>query len=307
MNVKSNPIFALDENVILLPVVHGSGDFALEVRRAMLETRWDCLAVPLPESFRESVLQAVRNLPLIEVAAAEEPGDESAWNIVPIDPCQPVIMAIRIALEEYIPIEFVDMETPVYQPESFHCPDPYSLKTVPLDKFCASILPTIPPPPSSGQTQARIHTMAGNLRHLKEDYRNVLCVCSIAHWPWLRDAYFFDTPAPEVEPFFAPIHVYPVKERSLAFVLGELPYITYLYEKARRELLPDENISIDGIKELTLEARSEWLRRFKPLHNWATSQRLQIMLQYIRNLTLMNSRMTPDLYTIAPGRQADRG
>src|SRR5690606_22275075 len=34
-------------------------------------------------------------------------------------------------------------------------------------------------------------------------------------------------------------------------------------------------------------------------HNWVTPQLLQVLLQYVRNLTLMNSRLTPDLYTLA--------
>ena len=40
------------------------------------------------------------------------------------------------------------------------------------------------------------------------------------------------------------------------FVLGELPYITGLYERGRSELTPDDNLSVDGIKELVLDARA---------------------------------------------------
>ncbi|RJP26878.1 MAG: hypothetical protein C4527_14445 [Candidatus Omnitrophota bacterium] len=293
-------VFRLDDGVALLPVLHGSGDFALEVRRFLLNSRWDCLAIPLPSSFRAEVLTAVRMLPLISVVAAEEGNDnDSMWNYVPIDPCQPVIMAIRIALEEYLSIEFIDRETQIYEPESYVFPDPYSLKTVSLEKFCAAVLPTIQSPIPGSQQHARILTMTNELHQLRSQYKNILCLCSLAHWPWLRDAYHARTGAPESEPFYAPVHSYPVRERSLAFVLGELPYITYLYERSRRELLPDENLSIDGIKELVIESRGEWLRKHEPLHNWVTPLRLQVLLQYVRNLTLMNARLTPDLYTLA--------
>ncbi len=298
MNFASNPIFSIDENVTLLPVVHGSGDYALEVRRIMLQSHWDCITVPLPLSFREPVLHAVRDLPCIQIAAMEEPG-ESSWNFVPIDPCQPVIMAMRIAMEEYIPIEFIDRETAVYEPEAFLSPDTFALKKTSLDQFCAAILPAIPPPEPDSQLEFRIFTMADELRQLKGNYKNILALCPIAHWPWLREAYRAQKKAPPVEPHFAPVITAPVRERSLVFILGELPFITYLYEKSRQELLPDENLAVDGVKELLLQSREEWLRKYEPLHNWATPNRLQILLQYVRNLALLDSRMTPDLYTLA--------
>ena len=34
--------------VRVLPIIHGSGDFAVRVREEMLERTYDCLAVPLP-------------------------------------------------------------------------------------------------------------------------------------------------------------------------------------------------------------------------------------------------------------------
>lgn len=290
-------VFHLNEQIRLLPVVHGSGDFALQVRQTMLQTTFDCLAVPLPESFKELVLPAVTELPKIHVAAMEEPGGE--FSYVPIDPCQPVIMGIRIALEEYLPIEFIDMETRRYEPDPFMAPDPYALKKVPLEKYAAAMVPSMQPPPDGSQVEQRIQYMAAELRRLQGYYSRILMFCSVAHWPWLRDAFQSNQPAERQEPFFAPLRCAPVQEKSLAFVLGELPYITYLYEKSRRELLPDENLSIDGVKELMIETRDEWLRKEKPIHNWATPQRLQILLQYIRNLTLMNRRFTPDLFTLA--------
>ncbi len=299
MNDTISEIFRLNEKITLLPVLHGSGDFALEVRRIFFQKRWDCLAVPLPASFRTDVLQGVLELPLISVVAAEEPGEDSSFNYVPIDPCQPVIMALRVALQEYIPIEFIDRETQIFEPDAFISPDPYSLKTVSLEKFCTAILPTIPLPLPGSQQDARILTMAEELRKLSSQYESILCLCSLSHWPWLRQAFRNKDPSPPIESFYAPMYSSPVRELSLAFVLGELPYITYLYERARRELLPDENLAIDGIKELVIEAREEWLRKHEPLHNWVTPQRLQVLLQYVRNLTLLESRLTPDLYTLA--------
>ena len=38
-------------------------------------------------------------------------------------------------------------------------------------------------------------------------------------------------------------------------MLGELPFITGLYERGRRELTADDNLSVDGVKEMVLQAR----------------------------------------------------
>src|SRR5688572_29977940 len=96
----------ISPRITALPVIHGSGDFAVEVRRVMLSHRFDCLTVPLPLSFGEAVTAAVDRLPAVTAVLQPEPRsyDHSDWSpddddeparpavsYVPIDPCQPVI------------------------------------------------------------------------------------------------------------------------------------------------------------------------------------------------------------------------
>ena len=50
-------VLKLGKRITLMPVIHGSGDFAVEVRRLMLSESFDCLAVPLPKSFRNDVVR----------------------------------------------------------------------------------------------------------------------------------------------------------------------------------------------------------------------------------------------------------
>jgi len=163
--------FQLGERITILPVVHGSGNCALAVRQWLLEHPCDCLAVALPESFRTSVLEAVERLPTPALAlqrpltdfqgnwqpqseSQEEEEDSSnvAWSYVPIDPCQPVIMALRIALGEHWRIEFCDLETNAFQPVAAVMPDPYALKTVSLERFASH--PTQHHAPLSGANAA---------------------------------------------------------------------------------------------------------------------------------------------------------
>ena len=77
---------------------------------------------------------------------------------------------------------------------------------------------------------------AGRLRELEGKYDSILFVCSLMDWPWVRDAYNRQLTGPDVDPFFAPIQTFGVEAKTLIFVLGELPFLTGLYERGRREL-----------------------------------------------------------------------
>src|SRR5947208_5301380 len=53
----------LSNRITCLRIIHGSGDFALAVRRLMLEQAFDCVAVPLPPSFQADVERGIELLP----------------------------------------------------------------------------------------------------------------------------------------------------------------------------------------------------------------------------------------------------
>ena len=62
-SARSLNCFGSARDIAVLPLIHGSGQFALTVRRWMLEQSFDCVAIPLPDSFREEVERAVVELP----------------------------------------------------------------------------------------------------------------------------------------------------------------------------------------------------------------------------------------------------
>ncbi|MEZ6041852.1 MAG: hypothetical protein R3C20_15200 [Planctomycetaceae bacterium] len=311
-------VLKLGRNITILPVIHGSGDFAVEVRRLMLSKHFDCLAVPLPPSFRNEVEAAVDLLPGISVVLQREPvqkfssgsfegdSDESGnhsegherASYVPIDPCQPVVAALRIAIQEHMHRAYIDPECDHYQPRAAVLPDPYALKRVLADQFAAAVLPVIPRPESE-QQWTRIHWMAWQLHQLSKQHESVLLVCNIIDWPWLRDAFnsAVDCPPAPAAPA-NPAQIFSVDPRTLLFVLGELPFITSLYELARAKLDSDENLSIDGIKALLIHAREHYRNEFKSRARKITPHLLSTCLKYIRNLSLMDRRFTPDLYTL---------
>ena len=324
----SSDFLRISPKIACLPIIHGSGDYAIEVRRRLLATDFDCLAVPLPPSFQADVERAVELLPSIsavlqdesrfvsedepaaddaftdEDAEAEEPATETgpSCSYVPIDPCQGVIAGLRFALQEQIPRAFVDRETATFEPQTAVLPDPYALKRVSVERFAAAVLPAIGPP-RRVQHRQRCLTMAARLRELERRHSSILFLCSLMDWPWIRDAYRDGRPLDDEEDFVEPTRIVSVQAATLAFFLGELPFVTAEYERARANLDDDENLSIDGIKSLVLAARDRYASDLKSLARAVTPKLLSVYFQYVRNLSLIERRMTPDLYSLVTAAQ----
>tara|TARA_R110002049_G_scaffold4601_5_gene32740 strand:- start:1033703 stop:1035676 length:1974 start_codon:yes stop_codon:yes gene_type:complete len=332
-------LLQLGSRIAILPVIHGSGQFALTVRRWMLETDFDCVAIPLPESFRDSVESAVLDLPSPSIVLqppsprfesvedyawdgdeeTDEAGETGPVSFVPIDPCQPVIMSIRAAMGEHISRAYIDLETDPFRPYATVMPDPFAVRHVAPEKFAAALLPSLHRPPDE-QTRQRIVYMAHRLSELEQQHSHVLFVCSVLHWPWIREAYnelfspkarqsrsqrseASDTITVAEHDMVQDPQRFDVKPETLLFLFSELPFITSLYERARDELEEDEDLQVDGVKELLLAARDSYrqelgkhARRITPLH-------LSKCLQYIRNLSLIHRRLTPDLINIVTAAQ----
>jgi hypothetical protein len=310
--VTSDDFLTIGPRIRVLPVIHGSGDFSIQVREELLSRPYECVAVPLPPSLQDEVEAAVERLPdvsvVVQVDAEDADGEfggeederdesEPGFSYVPIDPCQGVIAALRTARGERMAREFIDLETPRFVSVTGTFPDPYALKRVSPDRFAAAILAAIPPP-QPGQVTDRIRWMAARLRELEYKYRLTLFVCSILDWPWVRDAYRRRLAPPEPQSFFSPIQSFRVDPRTLIFALGELPYITGLYERGRRELTPDDNLSVDGVKEMVLDARERLRDKHPKIAARITPQVLSVFFRYVRNLCLVDRRLTPDLYTL---------
>ncbi|SFJ31183.1 hypothetical protein [Planctomicrobium piriforme] len=304
-------VLRFSPRISCLPVVHGSGDFAVEVRRVMLSESFDCVAVPLPPSFRHAVEQGIGHLPQITIVAQPETEEYSTadwspeesdpstpqYSYVPIDPCQPVIAALRLAMQEHLPRAFIDLEVEEFELHGEVMPDPYALKQVPIEQFATAVLAGSPEPKSE-QLRSRVQHMARRLRELEQGHRSILFVCPISLWPWLREAYRAGSTDEFSEPAVFDPELYQVDPATLLFLLGELPYLTGLYEQARFSLDSDENLSVDGVKEMLLSTREKYREELKNRGRKITPHLLATFLKYVRNLSLIERRMTPDLYTL---------
>src|SRR5688572_29217757 len=83
------------------PVAPGRLEFAAELRKAILESRPQAIAVELPGFLRESYLRAIDRLPEMSVLLYSESGgqDEERAIYLPVEPADPFTEAIRSGRE----------------------------------------------------------------------------------------------------------------------------------------------------------------------------------------------------------------
>ncbi|QPJ63352.1 MAG: hypothetical protein G3M70_16290 [Candidatus Nitronauta litoralis] len=289
-------LFTLSDRIEFLPVVHGSGQFMRVVRQRLLGKTYDCLAVCLPPEFQSTVETGITHLPYITASFQSE--EDGTQNYVPIDPTQPVIAGLRIALQENIRREFIDLPVSRFEPRKSIFPDTLALSQLTLEEFAVTLLPSLKKPPADSQQDLRIRWMAHQLHRLELECENLIFICSMLDWPWIKAAYDSLEKFPQPEKTNNP-DLFGIEHSTLTFALSELPYVTSLYEKRREELRSDKTAEIDGVKEILLRAREKFLERHKVKYHNLSSQAFQVYLQYVRNLSLMESRLTPDLYTLA--------
>src|SRR5258708_13043499 len=88
----SEDFLRIGSRIRVMPIIHGAGDFAVRVREELLNRKYDCLAVPLPPSFKEDVEAAIGQLPAIHaVVHRDADGDGDGYSYLPIAPRQSVI------------------------------------------------------------------------------------------------------------------------------------------------------------------------------------------------------------------------
>ncbi len=284
------------DNICCVPSIHGRAAFAREVRRQFLAHRFDAIAVELPPSLKKPVVEAAGALPHICAVTYREPDGEVAY--VPLDPCDSIVEAIRLAGRERTRLEFIDAELSDFQSDELVLPDEYALTRLGLPRFYRALESALPPTGEQGALRER--HMAARLRELAAGFPRVLFVGGLAHLPGIVNFYRSGSrPAPRGTPPVEDVQIRSLHPDSLYFVLGELPYTTFLYERQRSALTLDDFEKVDAIKELIQAARDEHHREHPDELDHVSPGLLRTLLVFARNLTLQGGRLTPSLYYLA--------
>ncbi|MBN1422823.1 MAG: hypothetical protein JXP34_28865 [Planctomycetes bacterium] len=292
--------------VVAVPIVHGRATFAWEVRRAFLARRFDCVAVALPPSLRQPVIEAVEALPRVSTVVYREAGGGCGY--VPIDPCDGAIEAIRLALAERAAVAMIDLEVDSFEEEPFVPPDDYAIKGIGLSGFYAAVGLLLPAAEPDSQADLRERHMGLELRRLAARFRRILVVADIRRVAGiLRRFREGADPVEQESPVESP-RIFSVHPDSLYHVLGELPYVAEAYERRRAAIDLDDYDEVRAIKDLVVEARARHeAERGRAYSERVSTADLAGLLRFARNLCLLRRQLVPMLYELVIAAKGTAG
>lgn len=294
------PMMNLDyQNIRFVPIVHQRVTFAERVRTAAMAWQPDVIAVELPASIKKPVLEGVARLPRISAVAWREPQNPDSLFYLPVDPCDGLIEAVRLACANRIPIKLIDLDMPGLREKWQYAPDELIVDRAGLGRYAEAFAPSLAA--SDPASAARESHMAAILRALAATHDRVLCVLGIGHYRAVRELVetgAIEPPHPEAIDSRPNAALVDIEKRALPAFLGEMPYITWLWEQSReeRELTGESGFDkLDAIVTMLREASEIYKRLYREELNLTQWHGL---LQYARNLAIVGGRLQPDFHEL---------
>ncbi len=284
-------------NLVYLPVVPGKMEFALEVRRSLLELRPQVVAVELPQSLDREYLRAAERMPKMSVILlAEEDGREEDEQpaYLPVETGDPFVEALRTAREIGASIVFLGGGTGRSE-LALPFPASYSTELIGVGRYVECY--RFQSPPQTEELRARASAMAWKLQG--GDPLSATCiVLSLASLDPVLDAMDVpqeEPPAPPVR-LFRSSKVFNLHPDCLAEVTGEIPYYQQRYDQLRTAELERAQVNRPRWQlELLRDAEAEYTVN--------TGDRMQswhrvTLAKFARNLALLDRDLLPGAYDL---------
>ena len=278
------------KNILAIPSIHSRVYFSMAVREAFDKFKPDIIAVEHPANFTDSLREAVSRLPLISLIIREI-NNEAVY--IPIDPCDSIIEAVRLAIDEEIPFFPIDKDiTSINSNSHYLMPDDYIMKNIGLEKFYTEVKSKYIFHKDYTDEEREIY-MARNLHELSKKYNKILLVIGMSHWENMVSILKKLDENKEIKEYinnndeeYADPKIYNVHKESLNKILGEFPFTTYMYELYRNgELENFDKVHI--IETIFKEAKLRYKLPISMLQQ-------KNMMKYLRNLCLIDNYIIPD-------------
>lgn len=296
----------LSPHISVLPYLHGKAPFSLELRKILWAKKYDCLAFAFPRRFQSEIHLIIEKMPALYALVART--EEESFAYIPADPSDALIEGVRQAIQRRIPYIFLEDDTQIYYKELLTLPDPHLVTHLGIEKYYQVCRPYLADVKQENATRFRAKLCLEELLKLQEKYQNILFLTDLPvqvildllpgnleeKLSALQDAHY----APEERwEDTGPLshHIFPVNPEHAYFALGELPFYSAQLEKERLDPLASLPSYTELIKKLFTATRDQHMDN--PREEYSVT-RLQIALQYLRNLCITDNRLTPDLYTI---------
>lgn len=286
-------------NLTYLPVVPGRLEFALQVRRVLLEQRPAAVAVELPVSLEDVYGTAVDRMPQMSVillAADGNAGEEDERTYIPVEPGDPFTEALRTARELGAAVMFLEPATQEKPHIGAPYPAPYAVAQIGIDRYVEQYRLT--PPPRTADLQSHASAMAWKLQGA-DPLAATCVVVSLNTLDALLDAMDQpqeEPPAPRVR-LFGRAELFNLHPDCLAEVTSEPPYYQELYGSFREK----------GLTEGGSIPRPNWqlelLRKAEAEYSVQTGDQMQAwqrigLAKFARNLALLDRDLMPGAYDL---------
>ena len=275
------------------PCVPGKLEFAIEVRRAILRTKPQVVAVELPTTLRDAYLRAVERLPEMSVILYSDEHEDDRAIYVPVEPADPFTEAIRTAREIGAEIVFADPdagERP-HLPDDY--PDTYALLHIPLEKYVEAY--RLWPQSRSDSIAAHAAGIAWKLQGC-DPLAQVFVVVSLN----LLDPVLDAMEQPQAQPMARlrrqGLQVLNPHPECLAEITVEYPYLQDRYENFRAAM--SENEAIDRRRvQFALFREAEKTYEANAGERVAHWQR-RLLARYTRNLAIVSRELAARIFDI---------
>lgn len=280
------------KNILCIPSIHSRAYFAEFVRIAFKKFRPTLVAIEQPELFTEHLREAVSRLPNVSLIVRSF-NDEGRSSYIPIDPCDSMIEAVRFAVAFELPFVCVDKDVDSFKQNSpYLMPDDHLLMSMSLERYYSEIIKRYSffNQNKDEDDIKREKYIAGKLASISESYERVLYVGGLSHWEAVK-SHLDEGVLPQAESEReSSVEIYNVEKQSLKNVLGELPFITYVYWLHRT----GKEQEFDKLKLI----QRVFFESFKKYKLDIPIPQKKGMMRYLRNLALLDKHATPDYIDI---------
>jgi hypothetical protein len=294
-------------NFRYLPVAPGRLEFAVEVRRAILEERPQVVAVELPVTLEAAYLRAVARLPEMTVLVYPDDKDQEQGVYVPVEPADPFTEAIRTAIEAGAEVLFADPDLGERPHLADQYPDPYSLRHVGLEKYIEAY--RVYPQPRSDEIAEHAAGIAWKLQGT-DPLARVLVVVSLNLLDAVLDAMEVPQEPPRGKRHRREIDLLNPHPECLGEITSEYPYLQHRYEGFRggmAEAPGEATAQTDSIDrprvQLAVYREAEQAYAKNAGETVAAWQR-KLLARYTRNLALSNGDLTAGIFDLTVAARA---
>lgn len=283
-------------NITYLPVIAGRIEFALRVRRYLLEQRPRVVAVELPSSLEREYQAAIRRMPQMSVILIPDDSgeDEERATYTPVEPGDPFVEALRTAQE--IGAEAVFLEPPTYEKPhvAANYPEPYSLEFIGMERYVEAYRVH----PQARRQEIEWHAAAMAWKLQGTDPLATICVVLSLN---MLDPVLDGMEMPQEEPpqgrarLFHTAELFNLHPDCLAEVTSETPYYQERYEELRSATARLELDRRRWQLALLREAEKEYaINTGEKMQSW---QRLSLA-KFSRNLAMLDAQLMPGVYDL---------